>query len=594
MEPAPAPAPAETPDTFTPWPPTDKFASRAMVSLTLRPGRGFVPSRRALCNSDVSSFCAGTRFNLGSVMSCLIEFDPGGGGFGTKRLHLLFWPKLPHMSGLPRSLPRICVALGFSTVSQLSRAAEQEYKDGNALLEFRLDYLADPAGGVELIRRFKNKFADACVLATCRHAEAHGHFSGSVERQLAVLDNAADAGATLLDLEIESAERLRGAAQALRENAALIISCHNFEKTPALAPLLRRMRRIPADAYKVAITARKPSDNLRLLHCACERGETPLILLAMAEAGIPSRILGPSRGSLYTYASARESPGTAPGQIAAHTMRSLYRPGKLTKQTRIFGLIANPVAHSKSPAIHNRGFQARRVDAVYLPFLVTTGQLKDWMQAATELPVSGFSVTIPHKQRIMRYLDVIDPVAKRIGAVNTVWRKGGKWRGTNTDVDGVLKPLRRRMTLGGSSVLIAGYGGGARAAAAALADARANVSITGRNLKSAQALARAVKGEAISLADAQERTYDALIHATPVGMAPDANECLFEGVPADIVFDMVYNPRQTVLLKRAKAEGCTVISGSEMLLEQALSQFEIFTGQSAPRAIMEAALEQAL
>ncbi|MBV8845860.1 MAG: shikimate dehydrogenase [Acidobacteriaceae bacterium] len=498
------------------------------------------------------------------------------------------------MPVFPRNLPRICVALGFPTVSQLSRAAEQEYKDGNALLEFRLDYLPDPAGGTELIRRFKKKFVDACVLATCRHKEAHGYFPGPVERQLAVLENAAGAGAALVDLEIESAERLGGAAQTLREHAALIISAHNFEKTPALEPLLRRLQRVPANAYKIAITARKPSDNLRLLHCACDHAETPLILLAMAEAGIPSRILSPSRGSLYTYAASREGPGTAPGQIPAHTMKSLYRPGKLTRQTRIFGLVANPVAHSKSPAIHNRGFQARRVDAVYLPFLVTAAQLKDWMQAATELPVAGFSVTIPHKQRIMRYLDVIEPLAKRIGAVNTVWRKGGKWRGTNTDVDGVLKPLRRRMTLAGSSVLIAGYGGGARAAAAALADARANVYVTGRNMKSAQALARAVKGEAIALADAQEHTYNALIHATPVGMAPDGEGCLFESIPAEIVFDMVYNPRQTVLLKRAKAAGCTVISGSEMLLEQALSQFEIFTGQSAPRAIMEAALERAL
>ena len=498
------------------------------------------------------------------------------------------------MPALPRNLPRVCVALGFSTPSQLGRAAEQEYKDGNVLLEFRLDYLADPAAGIELIRRFKRKFADAYLLATCRRKEAHGHFSGPIERQVAVLQDSGEAGAALLDLEIESAERLHTAASGLRETSALIVSAHDFEKTPALEPLLRRLRRVPAEAYKIATTARKPSDNLRLLQCAREHAQTPVILLSMAEAGLASRVLGPSRGSLYTYAAPRGTPGTAPGQIPACVMKTLYRPGKLTRQTRVFGVIASPVAHSKSPVIHNRGFQGRRVDAVYLPFLVTAAQLRDWMHFAGALPVTGFSVTIPHKQKIMRYLDAIDPLAKRIGAVNTVWRKGGKWRGANTDVDGILKPLERRMTPGGASILIAGYGGAARAAAFSLADARANLHITGRNLKSAEGLARLIKGEALTIAEAQRRKYDAFIHATPVGMTPNANECLFERVPADIVFDMVYTPRQTLLLKRAKAQGCTVIPGSEMLLEQALSQFEIFTGQSAPRAIMETALEQAL
>ncbi len=496
------------------------------------------------------------------------------------------------MSALPRNLPRVCVALGFPSVSQLSRAADQEYKDGSSFLEFRLDYLADPVPGIEFIRRFTKKFADAYILATCRHTEAGGHFRGSVEEQFAVLKDAAEAGAALLDLEIESAERLHAAPQLLRNSSVLIISYHDFEKTPALEPLFRRLRRIPADAYKIAITARKPSDNLRLLHCACEHRDTPSIVVAMGEAGIPSRILAPSRGSLYTYASPKGAPGTAPGQIAAHTMRSLYRPGKLSKQTRVFGVIANPVAHSKSPAIHNRGIQARRLDAVYLPFLVTNAQLSDWMRFACALPVAGFSVTIPHKQRIIRHLDVVDPLAKRIGAVNTVWRKGGKWRGTNTDVDGIVKPLSRRMTIAGASILVAGYGGAARAAAVALTDARANVHITGRNMKSAQALAATVKGDAVSLAEAQNRTYDALIHATPVGMMPNVHDCLFDHIPAEIVFDMVYNPRQTVLLKRAEAEGCIAIPGSEMLLEQAVSQFQIFTGQSAPKAMMQSALDE--
>ncbi|MBV9679927.1 MAG: shikimate dehydrogenase, partial [Acidobacteriaceae bacterium] len=209
------------------------------------------------------------------------------------------------------------------------------------------------------------------------------------------------------------------------------------------------------------------------------------------------------------------------------------------------------------------------------------------------LPVHGFSVTIPHKQRIIRHLDIVEPLAKRIGAVNTVWRKGGKWRGTNTDIHGVLKPLARHGRISGISVLIAGYGGAARAAAIALADAGARVTITGRNLQSAATLARAIRAETVSTESAAAGHFDAMIHATPVGMSPNTNESLFPGrVPADIVFDMVYNPHETALLKQAKAQGCQIIYGVEMLLEQAAHQFEIWTGESAPLSAMRGALGQ--
>jgi 3-dehydroquinate dehydratase/shikimate dehydrogenase len=272
-------------------------------------------------------------------------------------------------------------------------------------------------------------------------------------------------------------------------------------------------------------------------------------------------------------------------------MRVLYRSEKLTKQTRIYGVIASPVAHSKSPLIHNRAFHARRVDAVYLPFLVPALQLSDWLKFAAKMPVPGFSVTIPHKQRIMTHLDIVAPLAKRIGAVNTVWRKAGKWRGANTDTEGVLKPLARHLRIARSSILIAGYGGAARAAAIVLGDASARITVTGRNMKKAQALAAAVKGEAITLREAAARHFDALVHATPLGMLPNIETCLFNDViPADVVFDMVYNPRETLLLKRAAQQGLTVVPGIEMLLEQAAHQFEIWTGETAPRTVMREAL----
>jgi 3-dehydroquinate dehydratase/shikimate dehydrogenase len=295
---------------------------------------------------------------------------------------------------------------------------------------------------------------------------------------------------------------------------------------------------------------------------------------------------------VFTYASPSEGGGTAPGQIPARLMRSLYRADKLGKETRTYGVIADPVAHSKSPLIHNRAFQARRCDAVYVPFLVSSSNLSDWMKFASTLPVCGFSVTIPHKQRMIKYLDAVDPIAKRIGAVNTVWRKAGRWRGANTDVQGLMNPLSKHVRVARASVLIAGYGGAARAAAVALSDAGANVAITGRNMEAAQQLADVVKARALCLRDAERDHFDALVHATPVGMHPNIDACLFETVPADVVLDMVYNPHETALLKRAKEQKRTLIHGSEMLLEQAACQFEIWTGESAPRAVMQSALEQ--
>ena len=497
------------------------------------------------------------------------------------------------MPALPRSLPRICVALGQPTPSQLSRAAEREYKDGNSFLEFRLDYLPDPSAGAELIRNFRKRYPDSYIVATCRHKRNKGRFAGSVEEQIAYLESAAAAGATAVDLEIESAECAKSTLLSFHNSTPLLVSYHNFESTPTLEPILRRLQRTSGDVYKIATTARKPSDNLRILEFAREHCNLSLVVFGMSEAGMPTRVLGPASGCVYTYAAPAEIEPTAPGQIVAKDLRSLYRCEKLSRHSRLYGLIADPVSHSKSPLLHNRAFQARRMDAVYIPFLIASPHLREWMTVASALPVTGFSVTIPHKQSIARYLDVVEPLAKRVGAVNTVWRKAGKWRGANTDGEGVLKPLRRHLRLAHASVLIAGYGGAARAAAIAFKDAGANITITGRNMKRAQALARVVNAEAVILREAQSREYDALVQATPVGMYPKSDECLFcDTIPAHVVLDMVYNPHETVLLKRAKQQGCTIIHGTEMLVEQAACQFEIWTGESAPRSVMQSALEQ--
>ena len=287
--------------------------------------------------------------------------------------------------------------------------------------------------------------------------------------------------------------------------------------------------RIPADGYKIVTTAKKPSDNARVLGLAKTYSKTPTIVLAMGETGFPTRVLSPAAGGLFTYAAPNSAEGTATGQVSAHQLRHLYRVEKFTRDARIYGVVADPVRHSISPAVHNRAFQARRADAVYLPFLVKPAQLKDFFILAEKLPLAGFSVTIPHKQKILRYLDLVDPLARRIGAVNTVWRKAGKWRGTNTDADGVIRPLERHVRLGKSSVLLAGNGGAGRGAAFALKAAGVKLAITGRNIDRVRALAKACDAEPLTREQACARMFDVLVHSTPLGMFPKVEQCFFDG-----------------------------------------------------------------
>ncbi len=494
-----------------------------------------------------------------------------------------------------RPLPEICIALGFPTVESLLAHAEKEVEHGERFLEFRLDYLPKPAEGVEAIRGFLDAHPECTILATCRRHQNHGRFNGSIEEEIRVLSAAVEAGARAVDVEVETAENAGQLLEGLRAKAFLLISYHNFSGTPPIEPVWRRLSRIPADGYKVVTTCKKPSDCGKVLGLARSHPRAPLVMLAMGEMGFPTRVLCTVFGGLYTYAAPSSAEGTAAGQVCARQLRHLYRIEKLTKAAKIYGVIADPVRHSISPAVHNRAFQARRMDAVYLPFLVHAGQLKDFLSLAGNLPVSGFSVTIPHKQRILRYLDTVDSLARRIGAVNTVWKKAGKWRGTNTDAPGVTGPLSRRMRIANASILIAGNGGAARGAAFALADAGAKIAIVGRNLDRVRALAKACGGEALAMDQLASRHFDALIHATPLGMFPHTEECFFPGsIPADVVFDMVYNPIETVLIRRARAENKTVIPGIEMFIEQAVRQFELWTGEPAPRAVMERAGIEAL
>ena len=511
------------------------------------------------------------------------------------------------------SLPRICVALGCEESAHLERMALSTCESGERFLELRLDMLDRPESGIPVIRRVMRQHPGAVIVATCRRTPNGGQFGGGIDEQTELLGRAVSAGAALVDVEIETVQGEPQMLDRFRGSTRAIVSYHDFDKTPALGPVLRTLKKIPADIYKIATTVRKPTDNVRLLELASGNQGTPLVILGMGEAGAPSRILGPARGSIFGFGAPDAQPSggkrggravaqttephraTAPGQIAASLMRGRYQVQKRKSSSAVYGVIASPVGHSMSPALHNRAFQAKRVDAVYLPFLVEPGQLADFFRVARELPVAGFSVTIPHKLGVRRHLHSIDQLAQRIGAVNTVYRRRGKLCGTNTDAIGVTAPLEKRAPLKKATVLIAGNGGAARGAIFATQAKGARVTLTGRNPRRVRALARACGVEAIEREKLADRQFDILIHTTPLGMSPKIDGCFFsDDIPAALVFDMVYNPLETTLLKKARLAGKKTISGLEMFLEQAAAQFEIWTGENAPRTVMKRTVLESL
>jgi 3-dehydroquinate dehydratase / shikimate dehydrogenase len=323
------------------------------------------------------------------------------------------------------------------------------------------------------------------------------------------------------------------------------------------------------------------------------RGRSNFVAIPMGEAALPTRVLALRHGSALAFAPVEQD--TAPGQVPLDVMTGPYRADKLTRKTRVYGVIGDPIGHSLSPRLHNAGFQASKIDGVFLPFLVR--DLKDFLSAIRPLGIRGFAVTLPHKQAILRHLDSVDPMAEAIGAVNTVVASAsGKLHGLNTDYVGALRALEKRMPFQGSRVLIVGAGGAARAVAYAFAQAGSQVSICARRPKQAEALARAVDGDAVPRSSIRCQFFDAIVNTTPVGMHPHESASPLEAneLNTRLVFDLIYRPNVTKLMKLARRRGIETVSGLDMFVAQGIAQWEIWTGRRAPVAPMLAAVKHAL
>jgi 3-dehydroquinate dehydratase/shikimate dehydrogenase len=326
----------------------------------------------------------------------------------------------------------------------------------------------------------------------------------------------------------------------------------------------------------------------------------------MGDIGTPSRILGPKFGAPFTYATFHHERALAPGQLSYEHMMNLYRHNNIKPETAVYGVIADPIGHSLSPQIHNVAFGDKDIDAVYVPFRVPSDTLGQFIEDVPRLGIRGLSVTIPHKEAIAKYLTKVDPAVKGIGAVNTVLFKGDEVLGYNTDYKaamdclenalGGIAPPNTPSPLKNRKVVVLGAGGVARAVMYGLYRRGAKVTIAGRTRSRAQVLAEQFGGRCVDWS-ARHIDADIVINCTPIGMHPNVDESPFNKShlkPSMVVFDTVYNPGSTLLLKEAKAHGCRPVMGTEMFVGQAGLQFSLFTGKQPPLQLMAETLKRAI
>ena len=498
-------------------------------------------------------------------------------------------------------LGKLCVAIQAGSPAEMLERAESALRDSK-FLEFRLDSLPKPASAITPLKKFLAEHRDVAAIATCRRKQFGGNFAESLANEFEVLLKSAHAGCRIVDLEVESAEeatatqldKFRAGLRAA--GTSLLVSFHDFSRTRGLEQAADRIAAFRPDFAKVVSTAHTLADNLAVLRLIEDRSRSSRVVgIAMGEEGLVSRVLGPRAGAEFTFASLDDGTETAPGQVTARTMHDLYRVEHLDQATRIFGVAGNPIAHSLSPLMHNTGFRREHVNAVMLPLKVKI--LADLLTLMLELPMSGAAITMPLKQEVLPHLANMDPLTARIGACNTL-RTGadGKLYGFNTDVAGVVKPLEKRLRLKGARIAVLGAGGAARAAVFGLVDEGAEVFVINRTHEHAVSLAKAAKAKAIKHDQLVKSHFDVLLNSTPCGMAgsKQALPIAENELNAGLVFDMVYNPLETPLLKLAAARGIPVIGGLEMFVQQGARQFEIWTGRPAPEAEMQRVVERAL
>lgn len=517
---------------------------------------------------------------------------------------------------------------------------------GADLVEFRIDHLFHGEGdeqGERDVLRLVRETPLPCIV-TCRSTDEGGDYDGDdaarislYERLGALASGPGEQPPRYIDMELSTLTRSANLRQKVRLAVrhddqprdlatSLILSTHDFKgRPPDLMQRLEKMRAEPAaKILKVAFMARSVRDNLELFDLLAER-DRPTIALAMGPSGLMSRVLAPKFGGFLTFASLRPTTTTAPGQPTVEELLQLYRFRSIRPRSRVYGVIGWPVEHSLSPLVHNAAFDALTgtdaldASSVYLPLPVAPEweAFKATLIALTEHPrldFTGASVTIPHKEHLLRFARenrgsgwTIDPSAARVGAANTLARTSAPdappaWTVANTDMGAVVACVRAALSgadLSGVRIVVIGAGGVARAAVAGLVDAGASVIVCARDLAKAQALAAASDGRASAAwENRHDPAADVFVNCTPLGMSSASEESTRLGSALDpdrmgelrrdaIVFDTVYTPLETPLLRAAKARGLTTVDGADLFVRQAEAQLELWTGRRPPEGLYE-------
>ena len=486
---------------------------------------------------------------------------------------------------------------------------------GAELVEYRIDQF-DPLADPGLVTN-----SPLPCIVTCRSKDEGGKSELTDEQRIETLSRQLEIGATTMpDIELAT---YRDQKRSLSATGRLILSSHDFSGRPErLYNILTELNESPADIAKIVWQARTIRDNIEAFEILQSRHK-PTIALCMGEGGLISRVLAKKFGAFLTFASLQNESANAPGQITIEQMKRLYRWDAINAQTKVFGVVASPVMHSMSPAVHNAAFDQTGFNGVYLPMLVNPGyeSFKAFMEsflAFAPLDLSGLSITIPHKENALKYLQEkqanIEPLAATIGAVNTIAieRSGNEVRlsGSNTDYSAILDAITSKLgitreKLSEYRVAVIGAGGTGRTAVAALAACGATVVVYNRTRDRADALAaefnRPASGNAGKnaggkvVAASMEKLCDSCcqiyLNTTSVGMYPNVDASPFGDTPPklgreNLVFDTVYNPMQTRLLSEAEAAGAQTIGGIEMFVRQAAAQFSTWTKLPAPSQIM--------
>ncbi len=477
--------------------------------------------------------------------------------------------------------PLLCVTVTAPTTAELRR--RRDLITEADIVELRIDSVDDPDVAAALDGR------RLPVIVTCRAGWEGGGFQGSEEERRRLLHQALDLGADYVDVEW----RADFSDLVSRDGGRrIVLSSHDFAGVPAdLDERARAMRSTGAAVIKIAVKANRLSDCLTLLDLSRTFGEEQrAVLIAMGEAGLTTRILAQRFGSAWTYAGGVLDVG----QVGARKLLEQFRFRSIDANTAVYGLVGLPVAHSVSPAMHNAAFGAAGLNAVYLP--LPAADVDDFVAFARGFGLKGASVTIPYKVPLMERVQQVDPVARQVGALNTLKMDGEVWSGRNTDVSGFLQPLRdRHVTVRGKRAAILGAGGSARAVAVALASEGATVAVYARDVEKARDVASLVGGTAATLPPASD-SWDLLVNCTPLGMHPRINQSPLaaSAVTRGLVYDLVYNPAVTRLMRDAATAGADTIGGLDMLVAQAREQFEWWTGVSSPASVMRAAASRRL